>query len=165
MKKHIRVGSTKLTVKISWLLILLVFVALSCKGQKNKPNQISDESDSAKSTLTLLSSDYIDSTSVERELVIRDFKSLQKLYSKINQTRKPGLPLPKVDFSTNMLLFYRHRKFNSNTTSQLVLRKSTQDSLFLTESIGNSSKESKSSLMAPFSIFLLDRTDKKVVIN
>ncbi|PKA96803.1 hypothetical protein B0O79_0442 [Flavobacteriaceae bacterium MAR_2009_75] len=165
MKKHIRVGSTKLTVKISLLLILLVFVALSCKGQKNKPNRILSENDSAKSTLTPLSSDYIDSTSVERVLVIRDFKSLQKLYSKINKTRKPGLPLPKVDFSTNMILFYRHRNFNANTASRLVLSKSTQDSLFLTESKGNSSKESSSSFMAPFSTFLLDKTDKKVVIN
>ncbi|WP_209399681.1 hypothetical protein [Pseudozobellia sp. WGM2] len=165
MKKHIKVGSTKLTVKISWLLILLVFVALSCKGQKNKPNQILGKSDLAKSTLTLLSRDYIDSTSVERVLVIRDFKSLQKLYSKINSTRKPGLPLLKVDFSTNMLLFYRHRNFNANTTSQLVLSKSTQDSLILIERENDFIRESSSTMLVPFSIYLLNKMDKKVVIK
>lgn len=36
--------------------------------------------------------------------VIQDQKSLQKFYTKINMTRKPGLPVPMVDFSKDMLI-------------------------------------------------------------
>ncbi len=36
--------------------------------------------------------------------IIQDQKSLQKFYSKINMTRKPGLPVPMVDFSKDMLI-------------------------------------------------------------
>lgn len=36
--------------------------------------------------------------------VIQDQKSLQKFYTKINMTRKPGLPVPVVDFSKDMLI-------------------------------------------------------------
>jgi hypothetical protein len=36
--------------------------------------------------------------------VIRDAKSLNKFYREINKTRKPGLPVPMVDFSKDMLV-------------------------------------------------------------
>lgn len=36
--------------------------------------------------------------------IMQDQKSLQKFYSKINMTRKPGLPVPMVDFSKDMLI-------------------------------------------------------------
>ena len=36
--------------------------------------------------------------------VIRDAKSLNKFYGEINKTRKPGLPVPMVDFSKDMLV-------------------------------------------------------------
>ena len=36
--------------------------------------------------------------------VIRDAKSLNKFYREINRTRKPGLPVPMVDFSKDMLV-------------------------------------------------------------
>jgi hypothetical protein len=35
---------------------------------------------------------------------IRDFKTLNKFYREINKTRKPGLPVPMVDFTKDMLL-------------------------------------------------------------
>lgn len=36
--------------------------------------------------------------------VVRDFKSLRKIYTEINKTRKPGLPVPDVDFSKDMVV-------------------------------------------------------------
>jgi hypothetical protein len=35
---------------------------------------------------------------------IRDFKTLNKFYREINKTRKPGLPVPMVDFTKDMLV-------------------------------------------------------------
>lgn len=37
-------------------------------------------------------------------LEIRDTKSLNKFYSQINKTRKPGLPVPVVDFSKEIVI-------------------------------------------------------------
>ena len=34
---------------------------------------------------------------------IRDFKTLNKFYREINKTRKPGLPVPMVDFTAQSL--------------------------------------------------------------
>src|SRR5690606_16214245 len=39
-----------------------------------------------------------------RAEVIRDAKSLGKVYAQINKTRKPGLPVPIVDFSKEMVI-------------------------------------------------------------
>ncbi|MFD2098875.1 hypothetical protein [Flagellimonas iocasae] len=37
-------------------------------------------------------------------MAIRDTKSLNKFYSQINKTRKPGLPVPMIDFSHEMAI-------------------------------------------------------------
>ncbi len=40
----------------------------------------------------------------KKNIVFKDEKSLNAIYSKINSTRKPGLPIPVVDFSKTMVL-------------------------------------------------------------
>lgn len=50
--------------------------------------------------------DHEDFTNIDafETRVIRDAKSLNKFYREINKTRKPGLPVPMVDFSKDMLV-------------------------------------------------------------
>jgi hypothetical protein len=38
--------------------------------------------------------------------VIRDSKTLKHFFLQINRTRKPGLPIPEVDFGKELLLIY-----------------------------------------------------------
>ncbi|WP_340202347.1 hypothetical protein [Ascidiimonas sp. W6] len=37
-------------------------------------------------------------------LVVKEYSSLKEFYSKVNQTRRPGLALPKVDFDKEFIL-------------------------------------------------------------
>ncbi|HKL90745.1 MAG TPA: hypothetical protein VJ880_06160, partial [Allomuricauda sp.] len=68
---------------------------LSCKAQKEDAASVGEEIED----LVLVDHDnFINIDSFETR-VIRDAKSLRKFYAQINQTRKPGLPVPMVDFS------------------------------------------------------------------
>lgn len=39
-----------------------------------------------------------------QSLVIKDQKGLQKIYTQINMTRRPGLPIPEIDFENEMVI-------------------------------------------------------------
>ncbi|NNE77316.1 MAG: hypothetical protein HKN31_09620, partial [Pricia sp.] len=89
------------------LSLALVLIFLSCNGQKKSAmateganNQNTDE------RLSLVVSDMYAPTEAVETLVIKDAKSLQKFYSKVNRTRKPGLPVPEIDFSKEMVVVH-----------------------------------------------------------
>lgn len=52
--------------------------------------------------LVLVTHDGYSGISQYDAMVIRDTKSLNKFYSQINKTRKPGLHVPMIDFSQEM---------------------------------------------------------------
>ncbi|RIV46064.1 hypothetical protein [Flagellimonas pelagia] len=54
--------------------------------------------------LVLIDQDNFSTITDYEVRIIQDQKSLQKFYAKINMTRKPGLPVPMVDFSKDMLI-------------------------------------------------------------
>ena len=82
------------------MLVLGLICFLSCKAQKEGHKPIGEHMDD----LALIDQDNF-STIIDYEVgVIQNQKSLQKFYTKINMTRKPGLPVPMVDFSKDMLI-------------------------------------------------------------
>ncbi|KQC29352.1 hypothetical protein AAY42_05115 [Flagellimonas eckloniae] len=54
--------------------------------------------------MILIAHDEYSGISEYETMVIRDAKSLNKFYAKINRTRKPGLPVPTLDFSKEIVL-------------------------------------------------------------
>ena len=54
--------------------------------------------------LVLADFDSFSNVEVYETTVIKDAKSLSKFYAGINKTRKPGLPVPIVDFSKEMAI-------------------------------------------------------------
>ena len=81
---------------MKYAIALLVFFTFSCKSQK--PDKGTDK------RLTLLVQDgYFPIENPETQ-IIRDSKSLKAFFSKVNQTRKPGLPIPEIDFKTHSVL-------------------------------------------------------------
>lgn len=80
--------------------LLISFVCLvSCKAQKDSKMNANENGD-----WELVASDAYSGIEEYEASVISDTKSLGKFYSRINRTRKPGLPLPNVDFSKDVLL-------------------------------------------------------------
>lgn len=54
--------------------------------------------------MVLIAQDAYSGIEAYEAAVITDAKSLGKFYSRINRTRKPGLPVPEVDFSKEMVV-------------------------------------------------------------
>ncbi|WP_139063651.1 hypothetical protein [Flagellimonas eckloniae] len=85
---------------MKYLLLILLVCFTSCKAQK-ETQLTSEQKDSG---MILIAHDEYSGISEYETMVIRDAKSLNKFYAKINRTRKPGLPVPTLDFSKEIVL-------------------------------------------------------------
>ncbi len=79
------------------MLISLALCLFSCKAQKNLVGERMED-------LVLVAKDGYSGIKEYEVMEIRDTKSLNKFYSQINKTRKPGLAVPMVDFSKEMVI-------------------------------------------------------------
>lgn len=85
---------------MKFVLIAIVILTSSCKNQKGLV--VAD--DSQDNLLTLLVQDgYFFTDSLETS-VIRDEKTLNSFFARVNRTRKPGLPVPKINFEEELVL-------------------------------------------------------------
>lgn len=83
-----------------YLFLIMLIGLISCKAQK-KSNTPSGE---VIEGLVLLDHDDFTNIDTFQTREIRDTKTLNKFYREINKTRKPGLPVPMVDFTKDMLV-------------------------------------------------------------
>ncbi len=79
------------------MLISLALCLFSCKAQKNLVGERMED-------LVLVAKDGYSGIKEYEVMEIRDTKSLNKFYSQVNKTRKPGLAVPMVDFSKEMVI-------------------------------------------------------------
>ncbi len=92
--------------------ILFVFSAIfigslaSCKTNKNTSAKDSKTKKMLvkDNPFTILLQNGHSNITKQKNTVIKDKKSLNAIYSKINSTRKPSLPIPEIDFSKTMIL-------------------------------------------------------------
>ncbi|MHA7864094.1 hypothetical protein [Flagellimonas marinaquae] len=82
------------------LFLIALIGLISCKAQKEAHSPMGD----AIEGLVLLDHDNFTTIDTFQIREIRDFKTLNKFYREINKTRKPGLPVPMVDFTKDMLV-------------------------------------------------------------
>jgi len=85
---------------LRYLFLIMLIGLISCKAQK-EGNSLTGE---AIEGLVLLDHDDFTSIDTFQTREIRDTKTLNKFYREINKTRKPGLPVPMVDFTKDMLV-------------------------------------------------------------
>ncbi len=113
--------------------------------------------------MTLLTHDYYSGFQEYEVTVIKDTKTLNKLYSQINKTRKPGLPVPMVDFTENQVIMLCLGKLQGEKTPVLAKSEETEDHLLVTVSLmaekeGNQADTSIVSY--PFYIYKMPYTSK-----
>ncbi|MCF6280313.1 MAG: protease complex subunit PrcB family protein [Flavobacteriaceae bacterium] len=100
-------------------------------------------------------------------LVIKDHKSLQEIYGKVNRMRRPGIPVPEIDFKNEMVIALFMGEKNSGGYS-IAIDKITSLSDYKVEFL---LKETKPEGMAttvicqPFTFYKTLRTDKEVVFK
>ena len=72
------------------VFLILLMGMLSCKSQKSQ--QMADNTNDG---LTLLVEDGYSGVENFESMVVRDQKTLNSFFAKINRTRKPGIPVPE----------------------------------------------------------------------
>lgn len=147
---------------MKYFLLISFLCLVSCKAQKETKMNETENGD-----MELVASDAYSGIDTYEAAMIYDSKSLSKFYGRINKTRKPGLPVPQVDFSKNVLLVMCLGKQKQERTP--LLKKSEEENnilitIELSETISPSNTE-KSLISYPFYIYKLPHTSKEVSIE
>lgn len=164
MKRRIKAGLIK---HIPSFRILLLFgwalVLTSCNAQKS--TVVHDDSHKDEKALSRVLVDYHDASAFDRTMVIRDKKALTKLFSSVNRTRKPGLPMPQIDFSKNMLVVHFFRFTERTEKLGLSIIEETESIIFLQEKETPQLDSSTTHNILPFGIFVLPSTVKEIRVK
>lgn len=78
------------------LLLAASFIVISSCGSKS--NMKSEESKSNDEIYTIIEQGDMSNHDAKEVMVISTTKQLNEIYREINSTRRPGLPIPKIDF-------------------------------------------------------------------
>lgn len=140
----------------------ILFLFCSCKGQKKTTSKNEAESDTP---LILIASDDHSNAQVSETLVITDYKALQAFYSKINSTRKPGLPLPKIDFTKEMLVVSCSGERSGATQPTLEMLEETDTKVVIASKYEATEKKVSSAITSPFSIYKMPLTEKQIIFE
>lgn len=143
-------------------LVGTLFLILACNGQKKTTMQNSDPS---RNQLQLLVSDDYSGIVVSETLVITNRKELQSFYAKVNRTRKPGLPLPDVDFEKELILITCGGERNDGSLPILSVKEETTSQMVLLTQLQVDKTYNSQAYTSPFSIYKMPLTDKEIIFE
>lgn len=123
---------------------------VSCKAQNQGASPVGENIEG----LALIENQNFTNIDSFETRVIRDTKSLNKFYSQINKTRKPGLPVPMVDFSKDMLVLVCLGEQQGEKTTVLSKLKETDQEMSIAIEVHNVSEEDMSIQPIYFPIYL-----------
>ena len=146
-----------------YLSLFIFAIILSCNGQKKVPMNNESEVKESGEALTLLLQDNYSGTDVAETLVIKDVKALKSFYSKINRTRKPGLPVPEVDFTKEMILIHcMGEQTNGKQALLSVIAENEKEVIISTSHEKSEKSDTSSALISPFSVYKMPLTQKVI---
>lgn len=162
MKKHIRPVLT-LPIDMRIFLVSLLLVCLSCKSQK-KGNQNNEEKVQMEKPILVMEDSYsnIDSSQIS---IITDQKALQKFFVQVNKTRKPGLPVPEVDFSKEMLILICAGEQQGTYEPNVTILELDDENLTINVERKLPSDSLQTAISTPFFLYKMPISEKKVTIR
>ena len=162
MKKHTRPVLT-LPIEMRIFLVILLLVCLSCKSQK-KGNQNNSEKVQMENPILVLEDNYsnIDSSQIS---IITDQKALQKFFAQVNKTRKPGLPVPEVDFSREMLILICAGEQQGTYEPNVTILEPDTENLIVNVERKLRSDSLETAISTPFFLYKMPISEKKVTIR
>lgn len=114
--------------------------------------------------LSFVAGDAYSGVETSETLIVTEAKSLQKFYSRVNRTRKPGLPVPDIDFSKKMVIVRCSGTTDDGLPPELYVMEFKADSVVLgIREIEKSA--SASAVTTPFAVYTMSRTEKKISIR
>lgn len=161
-KKHIIVGLINHITNMKLFFVGILFLFFACNGQKKTTMQ---NSEASSNQLQLIVSDDYSGAEVSETLVITNLKELQLFYSKINMTRKPGLPLPDVNFEKEMIVITCSGERNDGSLPILMFKEETVSQMILSAELQLDKKNNSQAITSPFSIYRMPLTDKEIIFE
>jgi len=144
------------------LLVCTMILFIGCKGQKEAMEKQEDIVN--QEGIELLIQDEYSAFEEQETMVIKSAKSLNAFFSKINMTRKPGIPVPVIDFKTEMVVIYCSGKRDDAAKSE-IRKMSENDNEMVFSAEHKIPEDKKSYKTTPFSLYKMPLTDKKIVID
>lgn len=146
-----------------YLILIVLICLLSCKAQK-------EASPAGEEIQGLVLVDHDNFTNIDsfETRVIRDGKSLQKFYSQINQTRKPGLPVPMVNFKNETLILVCLGEQQGEITPVLSKLKETEGEITMAVELLKKESEAEMSIQPiyfPFYLYKMPLVDKTLTFQ
>ena len=140
------------------LLIIFLFFQISCAPLKHTSFEKSGDG-----TMELIVRDNYSGLIEEELLVIKEEKALLAFFSKINKTRKPGLSIPVVDFTKDMLIVWCSGE-TQNPSAGLIMKKETSNHYRLSK-INRGAKTNSTAIISPFMVYKLPLSNKQIVVE
>lgn len=141
---------------MKYAIILIVLFTFSCKSQK----QIKETDE----RLTLLVQDGYFPVEHPETQIIEDAKSLKAFFSKVNQTRKPGLPVPEVNFKTHSVLVACMGAVNFSVLPIMNLKSETAEEIVISVLIPKENRD-LGIQSYPFCVYAIFKEGKKVSLE
>lgn len=142
---------------IKHIFLSFIIITLSCKSQKNGVPETSPEA------MTLLLNDDYSGVEESELHIIKDATTLQKFFATINRFRKPGIPVPEVDFNKNTVLLYFAGKTPVGAQAQVFLREETDEQITLGIKKGDST--TVAAIGTPFQLYIVPQTNKEIIFS
>lgn len=149
---------------MKYLCVLLFF--MSCKAQKEASSKV-NESKNADTNLVLIASENYSGQSLPEMLIIKEPKALEKFFSKVNRTRKPGLAVPKIDFEKETIVIYCLGEQTRPLTPVIEIEKETEDQIILRalSQKTSSSGQTQEITTSPFCMYTVATADKTILFS
>ena len=147
------------------ILLFLILFGISCVGQKGLSADNANGTAQEVNMLEHLLSDSHSGVEQEAFMVVRDNKALRIFFLQINKTRKPGLPVPEVDFTREIVVIYCAGISSGQRSLKMELLKESQDNITLGLKEGNSSLKTGILETTPFCMYKLPYTKKEILLQ
>lgn len=148
-------------------LIAISLVLVSCNSQKKAAmNEEKIEQSESENRLELVMQEEQGGFDTDEMLVIRDAKRLKSFFSKINRTRKPGLPVPDVDFLKDMIIIQcAEAKSLTNSASLYVLKETDTQITLNTKNLSDTKETLKANSYGSFRMYKMPTTAKEILLE
>jgi hypothetical protein len=143
-------------------LLSLFMVCLSCKSQK-KGIQNNEENVQMDKPTLVLKENYsnIDSSQIR---IITDEKTLLKFFVQVNKTRKPGLSVPEINFSKEIVILICAGEQQGNYEPNLTILEEDADNIIVNVAGKLEEGTTQTAITTPFYLYKMPLSDKQITI-
>ncbi|WP_157518088.1 hypothetical protein [Flagellimonas lutaonensis] len=122
--------------------------------------------DNTNDGLTLLVEDGYSGVENFESMVVRDQKTLNSFFAKINRTRKPGIPVPEVDFNKEMVIIVCSGEQKRIKMPRLSKKDENDKEIVLAVKNEAVDKNNLKELVStPFSVYKIPMSEKEIIFQ